>query len=95
MGRIEHTLFDRGRSSTPSDLRPSPATPPYHTKVTDVSIYDKGTGHPEGYPRPTGHLLIFCAAAARDGLEDLYLFAGTGVLDKMPDVDDALEAGVR
>src|SRR5215212_1326909 len=32
MGRIEHTLFDRGRSSTPSDLRPSPATPPYHTK---------------------------------------------------------------
>ena len=34
------------------------------------------------------------AAAARDGLYDLDLFAGTGVLDKMPDVDDALEAGV-
>jgi hypothetical protein len=35
------------------------------------------------------------AAAARNGLEDLYLFAGTGVLDKMPDVDDALETGVQ
>jgi hypothetical protein len=32
--------------------------------------------------------------AARDGLEDLDLFAGTGVLDNMPDVDDALVAGV-
>src|SRR5215203_4862714 len=32
MGRIEHTLLDEGRSSTPTDLRPSPATPPYHTK---------------------------------------------------------------
>src|ERR687897_3521529 len=32
MGRIEHTLLDRGRSSTPSDLRPSPANPPYHKK---------------------------------------------------------------
>jgi hypothetical protein len=35
------------------------------------------------------------AAAARHGLYDLDLFAGTGVLDKMADVDDALEAGVR
>jgi hypothetical protein len=34
------------------------------------------------------------ATAARDGLEDLYLFAGTGVLDKVPDVDDAIGAGV-
>ena len=34
------------------------------------------------------------ATAARNGLEDLGLFAGTGVLDKMADVDDALEAGV-
>src|SRR5215204_5250269 len=42
MGRIEHTLLDEGRASSPSDLRPSPATSPYHTKVTDVSIYDKG-----------------------------------------------------
>ena len=35
------------------------------------------------------------AAAARHGLYDLDLFAGTGVLDKMADVDDALGAGVR
>jgi hypothetical protein len=34
------------------------------------------------------------AAAARDGLEDLDLFAGTGVLDKVPDVHDAIVAGV-
>jgi hypothetical protein len=35
------------------------------------------------------------AAAARHGLYDLDLFAGTGVLDKMADVDDAVVAGVR
>src|SRR5215211_2658045 len=35
------------------------------------------------------------AAAARQYLYDLDLFAGTGVLDKMPDVDDAISAGVR
>jgi hypothetical protein len=34
------------------------------------------------------------AAAARNGVEDLYLFASTGVFDKMPDVDDPLVAGV-
>jgi hypothetical protein len=38
MGRIEHTLLDEGRASSPTDLRPSPATPPYHKIVTDVSI---------------------------------------------------------
>jgi hypothetical protein len=32
MGRIEHPLLDRGRSSTPSDLRPSLATTLYHKK---------------------------------------------------------------
>src|SRR5215216_7797391 len=32
MRRIEHTLFDRGRSSTPSDLRPSPAPAAYQKK---------------------------------------------------------------
>jgi hypothetical protein len=48
VGRIEHLLLDRGRTSTLSDLRPSPE-PPHHTiKVTDVSIYGKGPGHPEG-----------------------------------------------
>src|SRR5215207_4522881 len=39
MGRIEHTLVDRGRSSTPSDLRPPPATTSYHNKVTNVSSH--------------------------------------------------------
>jgi len=32
MGRIEHTLLDEGRTSSPTDLRPSPATTPYHKK---------------------------------------------------------------
>jgi hypothetical protein len=35
------------------------------------------------------------ATFARNGLYDLDLFAGTGGLDKVPDVDNALEAGVR
>jgi hypothetical protein len=34
------------------------------------------------------------ALAARHSLDDLYLFAGTGVLDKVPDVDDAIVASV-
>ena len=34
------------------------------------------------------------AAAAGHGLYDLGLFAATGVLDKVPDVDDAIGAGV-
>jgi hypothetical protein len=34
---------------------------------------------------------FFRAAAARNVLKDFYLFAGTGVLDKMADVDDAVE----
>jgi hypothetical protein len=51
--------------------------------------------YPQVYQlRPAGLLLIFCAAATGNALEDLDLFAGTGVLDKMPDVDDALVAGV-
>ena len=33
IGRTEHTLLDEGRASSPTDLRPSPATPPYHTKL--------------------------------------------------------------
>jgi hypothetical protein len=44
---------------------------------------------------PDQGLSAIRAAAAWDGLDDLDLFAGTGVFDKMPDVDDdALEAGV-
>jgi hypothetical protein len=34
------------------------------------------------------------ASPTRDGLEDLYLFAGTRVLDKMAEVDDAISTGV-
>jgi hypothetical protein len=56
------------------------------------SIIKAGT--PRRIRRPAGYLLIFCAAAARNGLYDLDLFAGTGVLDKVPDVDDAIGAGV-
>jgi hypothetical protein len=44
--------------------------------------------------RRISRLLAADTLAARDGLEDLDLFAGTGVLDNMPDVDDALVAGV-
>jgi hypothetical protein len=43
MGRIEQTLLDG--DVAPTDLRPSLATAPYHIKVTDVSIYDKGPGY--------------------------------------------------
>jgi hypothetical protein len=34
------------------------------------------------------------ASPTRNGFYDLDLFAGTGVLDKVPDVDDAFVAGV-
>jgi hypothetical protein len=44
--------------------------------------------------RPDYLSSFFGAAAARNGLEDLYLFASTGVLDKVADVDDAFVAGV-
>jgi hypothetical protein len=42
MGRIEHTLLDEGRSSSPTDLIPSPATPPYHTKLRMFLSKTKG-----------------------------------------------------
>ena len=42
MGRIEHTLLDEGRKSSPTDLRPSPATPPYHTKCQMFLSTTKG-----------------------------------------------------
>src|SRR5687767_10931541 len=41
MGRIEHTLVDEGRASSPTDLRPPPAQTSYHTKVTNVSSHSK------------------------------------------------------
>jgi len=45
-------------------------------------------------PRPAEYLLIFCASPTRHGLYDLDLFTGTGVLENMPDEDDALVASV-
>jgi hypothetical protein len=39
-------------------------------------------------------LSLLPTATTRDGLDDLDLFAGTGVLDKVPDVDDAIGAGL-
>ncbi len=52
MGRIEHWLLDRGRTSTLSDLRPSPEPPHHTTKVTNVPIYGTWPGHPAGCPGP-------------------------------------------
>src|SRR5215211_5180234 len=40
-------------------------------------------------------LLAIRAAAAGNGIYDLSLFTGTGVLDKAPDEDDAIGAGAR
>ena len=48
-----------------------------------------------GAKRPRPGLTSVRATAAGNGLYDLDLFAGTGVLDKVPDVDDPLVAGVR
>src|SRR5919112_3839105 len=57
--------------------------PPFSTKFS------------AGWPRDTGAgLSAIRATAAGNGLEDFGLFTGTGVLDKMPDVDDTIGAGV-
>jgi hypothetical protein len=61
-----------------------------------LSLFPK-PGHPEGYPGPgslCAALAAIRATPARHGFEDLDLFAGTGVLDKMANVDDTLVAGV-
>jgi hypothetical protein len=47
-----------------------------------------------GRSRPKSGLSTIRAAATRNGLKDLDLFACAGVLDKMADVDDAISAGV-
>jgi hypothetical protein len=49
MGRIEHTLLDEGRGSTPTDLRTFARNTTIPKEVADVSIYDKG-------PLPSGEL---------------------------------------
>jgi hypothetical protein len=41
MGRIEHTLLDEGRASSPTDLRPS-LTAPYHKKCRMFLSTTKG-----------------------------------------------------
>src|SRR5215208_3241243 len=41
-----------GWGRRPTDLRPSLANRTIPQKVTTVSIYDKGPGHPEGCPDP-------------------------------------------
>ena len=65
-----------------------------HSYGVATSQRRKGPGHrtPKDDPArsPT---IFFGATAARNGLDDLDLFAGTGVLDKVADVDDALVAG--
>ena len=50
MGRIEHTLLDEGRASSPTDLRPSPATPPYHKKLQMLLYKTKGRDTPKDTP---------------------------------------------
>ena len=50
MGTIEHTLLDEGRSSSPTDLRPSPATPPYHKKRQTLLYAAKGRKPVESRP---------------------------------------------
>jgi hypothetical protein len=59
-----------------------------------LSSSQSWAGTPRRIARSAGYLLFFCASPTRNGLEDLDLFAGTGVLDKVPDVDDALVASV-
>jgi hypothetical protein len=44
----------RGGGSAPTDLRTFARTRTIPEEVTDVSIYTKGPGHPEGYPGPVG-----------------------------------------
>src|SRR5215203_3332434 len=62
-----------------------------------VGYYDLPVGVPlmQCHPHSYGlGLSAIRATAARDGLYDLDLVAGTGVLDKVPDVHGALVASV-
>jgi hypothetical protein len=45
MGRIEQTLSDEGRGSTPTYLRTFARSPTLPQEAIDVSIYDEGPGH--------------------------------------------------
>ena len=53
-GRIEHTLLDERRGLHPNRPKTFARKPTIPQKVTNVSIHDKGPGHPEGYPGPVG-----------------------------------------
>jgi hypothetical protein len=50
MGKIEHSLLVGGKY--PTDLRPPPATTPYHKKVTTVSFRRKRCGPGKGRITP-------------------------------------------
>jgi hypothetical protein len=63
--------------------------------LSSITLLLLRAGTPRRIPRPDYLSSFFRAAAAGNGLYDLGLFAGTGVLDKVPDVDDAIGAGVR
>src|SRR5215204_3478602 len=57
IGRIELPLLDGGRSSTPSDLRPSLATTLYHKKCQMFLSTTKGRAPKEPDPRLTSRYL--------------------------------------
>src|SRR5215218_10859423 len=49
-GRIEHSLLDGEFSVRPTRPKTFARNPTIPHKVTNVSIYDKGPAHAEGYP---------------------------------------------
>src|SRR5215203_7001568 len=65
MGRIEHTLLDEGRASSPTDLRPTPATPlstpPYHIKLQMFLFATKGRNPARGVVGAPTHDRSRCA----------------------------------
>jgi hypothetical protein len=75
IGRIELPLLDGGRSSTPSDLRPSLATTLYHKKLQMFLSATKGRSPVDRELRPlidagaprTGELLGGCERARPTG----------------------------
>jgi hypothetical protein len=50
MGRIEQTLLEGANRRRPNRPKTFARTPTIPEEVRDVSIYDKGPGHLEGYP---------------------------------------------
>src|SRR5688572_15711601 len=58
-GRIEHTLLVGVNGLRPNRPKTFARYLTIPQKVTTVSIYGKGPGHPEGYPGPGAVLLVF------------------------------------